>query len=46
MNKIKRENRFSKSLDIIIISAKYGFLRPNDPIEYYDLGWTKGAHKR
>jgi len=37
INKIKGEKRFPKDLDIVIISAKYGFLRPSAPIEYYDL---------
>lgn len=30
-----RENRFPKSLDIPIISAKYGLLTSNEPIEDY-----------
>jgi len=37
INKLKRENRYPPNLDIVIISAKYGFLEPNDPIENYDL---------
>ena len=36
LNKLKRENNLSKSLDIVIISAKYGFLKSDDLIEYYD----------
>jgi len=41
INKIKRENRWPKNLDMAIISAKYGFLKPNDIIEYYDLPMDK-----
>jgi len=41
INKLKRENKFPSNLDIIIISAKYGFLKPNDLIENYDLKMNK-----
>ena len=36
LHKAKRENRLPKDLDILIISAKYGLLKSDDPIECYD----------
>ena len=36
LHKAIRENRFPKSLDILIISAKYGLLKSDEPIEDYD----------
>lgn len=41
INKLKRENKFPSNLDVVIISAKYGFLRSNDMIEYYNLRMNK-----
>ena len=41
INKLKRENKFPSNLDVIIISAKYGFLKQNDLIENYDLKMNK-----
>ncbi len=37
INKLKRENKYPINLDVVIISSKYGFLKPDDPIEDYDL---------
>ncbi len=45
INKLKRENRYPSNLDIVIISAKYGFLEPNDPLENYDLRMTEKRAK-
>lgn len=45
INKLKRENRYPPNLDIVIISAKYGFLKPNDLIENYDLRMTEKQAK-
>ena len=36
INKLKKENKFPSNLDIVIISAKYGFLKSTDLIEDYD----------
>lgn len=36
LHKAIRENRLPKYLDILIISAKYGLLKSDDPIECYD----------
>lgn len=36
LHKAIRENRLPKSLDILIISAKHGLLKSDEPIEYYD----------
>ncbi len=36
LHKAKRENYFPETLDILIVSAKYGLLKSDDPIEYYD----------
>ncbi len=40
INKAKRENRWFNHFFLGIISAKYGFLRENDFIEYYDQKMT------
>jgi len=45
LNKFKKEEKLCKDLDIIIISAKYGFLRPNDLIDYYDQKMDKRRAK-
>lgn len=36
LHKAIRENRLPANLDILIISAKYGLLKSDDLIEYYD----------
>lgn len=36
LHKAIRENRLPKNLDILIVSAKYGLLQPDEPIEDYD----------
>ena len=36
LHKAIRENRLPKYLDILIISAKYGLLKSDEPIECYD----------
>ena len=36
INKAKKENRWNSNIELGIISAKYGFLRDKDLIEYYD----------
>ena len=36
LHKVMREDRFPKSLDILIVSAKYGLLTSDEPIEDYD----------
>lgn len=36
LHKAMRENRFPKSLDILIVSAKYGLLTSGELIEDYD----------
>ena len=36
LRKAMRENRFPRSLDILIVSAKYGLLTSEEPIEDYD----------
>jgi hypothetical protein len=36
IKKAVRAGRFSPELDIVIISAKYGFVEPDDEIGYYD----------
>lgn len=36
LHKAMRENRFPKNLDILIVSAKYGLLTSDEPIEDYD----------
>ncbi len=41
INKAKREKRWSPKLRLGIISAKYGFLRGDDEIGYYDKRMTK-----
>ena len=46
IRKAKRENRWSSNLRLGIISAKYGFLRGDEKIEYYDERMTKSLAKR
>ncbi|MHA1976835.1 MAG: DUF6884 domain-containing protein [Candidatus Hodarchaeales archaeon] len=46
INKAKREERWPNNLNLGIISAKYGFLRSDDIITYYDLRMTKTIAKR
>jgi len=41
LKKIERENGLPKNLDILILSAKYGFIRPSDLIKYYDYRLKK-----
>jgi len=45
INKLKRERKFPVNLEIVIISAKYGFLKSNDLIEYYNLRMTQNQAK-
>lgn len=41
IQKAKREGRWGQHIHLGIVSAKYGFLRETDYIEYYDLQMTK-----
>lgn len=41
IQKARREGKWSSNLFLGIISAKYGFLRSDDSIEYYDLKMTQ-----
>lgn len=41
IKKLKRENKFPKNVDMAIISAKYGLIRPKEKIEYYEQRITK-----
>lgn len=41
INKLKKENKLPQNLDTVIISAKYGFLKSDEIIEYYNLRMTK-----
>lgn len=40
LNKLLGDEGASAVIDVVIISAKYGFLRPNIPISDYDLRMT------
>ena len=40
LRKAKREGRWPKRLDVLILSAKHGLLEPSLPIENYDLLMT------
>ena len=46
INKAKREKRWPENLKLGIVSAKYGFLRSNDEITYYDLRMTKSLARK
>jgi hypothetical protein len=46
IRKAKREKKWSSALNLGIISAKYGFLRGDDEIEYYDKRMTKTLAKQ
>jgi len=41
IKKFKRERKLPENLDIVIISAKYGFLKLDEYIDDYDLRMTK-----
>jgi hypothetical protein len=40
MRKAQREGNLPPNLDILILSARYGLLRPDTPIPYYDHRMT------
>lgn len=46
IDKAKREGRWNSDIFLGIISAKYGFLRDNDEIEYYDMRMTPFLSKQ
>jgi len=46
IRKAKREKRWSSTLKLGIISAKYGFLRGDEEIDYYDERMTKTLAKQ
>lgn len=46
IRKAKRENRWSSGLKLGVISAKYGFLRGDEEIEFYDRRMTKTLAKQ
>lgn len=46
LKKIERENGLPKNLDILILSAKYGFIKPSDLIRYYDYRLNSTSNKR
>jgi cytoplasmic iron level regulating protein YaaA (DUF328/UPF0246 family) len=41
LRKARREGYWPKNLDVLILSARYGLLKANDPIEDYDLRMTR-----
>jgi len=41
LKKLQREHAFPHDLDVLILSAKYGLLRPETPIEVYNLKMTE-----
>jgi cytoplasmic iron level regulating protein YaaA (DUF328/UPF0246 family) len=41
LKKLQREHAFPHDLDVLILSAKYGLLRPETPIKPYDLKMTE-----
>ena len=45
INKLRREDELPQNLDIVIISARYGFLRASKLIEYYNLRMTEERAK-
>lgn len=45
LKKLKRERTLPGNLDIVIISAKYGFLKADEYIDDYDLRMTKKRAK-
>ncbi|MBO8172415.1 MAG: peroxide stress protein YaaA [Bacillaceae bacterium] len=40
IKKLKRENKFPKTLDLYILSAKYGIIKESDTIDNYDQKMT------
>lgn len=41
INKLKRENKYPSNVDVVIISAEYGFVKSTDIIRDYDLRMTE-----
>jgi hypothetical protein len=41
IKKFKRERKLPGNLDIVIISAKYGILRPDEYIDFYNVRMTR-----
>lgn len=41
LRKAKREGYWPHNLDVLILSAKYGLVQPDTPIDYYDLRMTR-----
>ncbi len=41
LKKLQREQKFPNDLDVLILSAKHGLIRPNTPIECYDQKMTR-----
>lgn len=46
LKKIERENSLPKNLKILILSAKYGFIKPSTLIRYYDYRLNSTSNKR
>lgn len=42
LRKAKREGYWPANLDVLILSTKYGLIKPETPIEDYDLRMTRG----
>lgn len=40
VKKLQREGRFPEDVDILILSARYGLIRPTEEIEFYDQRMT------
>jgi cytoplasmic iron level regulating protein YaaA (DUF328/UPF0246 family) len=41
LRKAKREGYCSQELDVVILSARYGLVRAETPIEWYDMAMTR-----
>jgi len=41
IKKLQREGKFPKNIDILILSAKYGIIKPTTKIRYYDQIMTE-----
>lgn len=46
LKKFERERGLPKNLDILILSAKYGFIKPYELIEYYDYHINQTSDRR
>jgi cytoplasmic iron level regulating protein YaaA (DUF328/UPF0246 family) len=43
LKRMQREDKFPQDVDILILSARYGLIRPDTPIAFYDQRMTSAT---